>query len=66
MKETLDRKSLLYKFYLYYDLYIKHSSFKKNKTYSQHGEDLFIFEMANNHQGSIEHGKNIIDDTFNR
>ena len=44
MKETLDRKSLLYKFYLYYDLYIKHSSFKKNKTYSQHGEDLFIFE----------------------
>ena len=22
---------------------------------------LFIFEMANNHQGSVEHGKNIID-----
>ena len=21
---------------------------------------LFIFEMANNHQGSVEHGKNII------
>ncbi len=24
-------------------------------------EDLFIFEMANNHQGSVEHGKRIID-----
>lgn len=24
-------------------------------------KNLFIFEMANNHQGSIEHGKNIID-----
>ena len=23
-------------------------------------EDLFIFEMANSHQGSIEHGKDII------
>ena len=23
-------------------------------------EDLFIFEMANSHQGSVEHGKNII------
>lgn len=25
-------------------------------------EDLFIFEMANNHQGSVEHGKKIIDE----
>jgi len=24
-------------------------------------KDLFIFEMANNHQGSVEHGKSIID-----
>ena len=23
-------------------------------------KDLFIFEMANNHQGSVEHGLNII------
>ena len=23
-------------------------------------EDLFIFEMANSHQGSVEHGKEII------
>ena len=23
-------------------------------------EDLFIFEMANSHQGSVEHGKDII------
>ena len=24
-------------------------------------QDLFIFEMANNHQGSVEHGRRIID-----
>ena len=24
-------------------------------------EDLFIFEMANNHQGSVEHGLRIIE-----
>ena len=23
-------------------------------------ENLFIYEMANNHQGSVEHGKKII------
>ena len=23
--------------------------------------DLFVFEMANNHQGSVEHGLRIID-----
>ena len=25
-------------------------------------ENLFIYEMANNHQGSVEHGKKIIDE----
>lgn len=25
-------------------------------------EDLFIFEMANSHQGSVEHGKDIISE----
>ena len=44
MKETLERRSLFYKFYLYYDLYIRHKSFIKKKSYSQHGEDLFINE----------------------
>ena len=25
-------------------------------------EDLFVFEVANNHQGSVSHGKKIIDE----
>jgi len=28
---------------------------------SSSADDLFIFEIANNHQGSVEHGKRIID-----
>ena len=24
-------------------------------------DDLYVFEMANNHQGRVEHGQNIID-----
>ena len=41
MKETLERRGLFYKFYLYYDLYIRHKSFiKKNP-------QLVCIEMLN-------------------
>lgn len=32
------------------------------KTLNQNFEQLFIFELANNHQGSVSHGKKIIDE----
>ena len=35
-------KNIIYKLYLYYNLYIRHKAFKKRKTYSQNQEDLFI------------------------
>ena len=34
--------SFFYKFYLYYNLFIRHKAFKKRYTYSQNQEDLFI------------------------
>ena len=32
------------------------------KSINMNFENLFIYEMANNHQGSVEHGKKIIDE----
>lgn len=32
------------------------------KTHNSYFEQLFIFELANNHQGSVSHGKKIIDE----
>tara|TARA_B100001758_G_C18415558_1_gene619271 strand:- start:4239 stop:5792 length:1554 start_codon:yes stop_codon:yes gene_type:complete len=34
---------------------------KKNEKFNF--EDLFVLDMANNHQGSVEHGRNIIQET---
>lgn len=43
IKEKLKRGSFFYKIYLYFNIFIRYSFFKRNKkTFSQFGEDLFI------------------------
>ena len=47
----ISEKSIFYKLYLYYNLYVRHKALKKRNTYSQSQEDLFInnyFKAKNN------------------
>ncbi len=44
IKKYISRESSFYKLYLYYRLIYKEKHFIKRKTYSQCGEDLFIFD----------------------
>ena len=50
IKKYISRDSFFYKIFLYYRLFYKEKYFIKRKTYSQCGEDLFIFDyMEKNH-----------------
>ena len=47
----ISEKSIFYKLYLYYNLYVRYKALKKRNTYSQNQEDLFInnyFKEKNN------------------
>ena len=49
IKEKLQRGTLFYKIYLYYNIFIRYRFLKKNKkTFSQFGEDLFIENFFEN------------------
>ena len=51
LKKKITINHLLYKPYLFYDLFFHHKSFIKRSSYSQSGEDLYInsyFEKKNN------------------
>ena len=51
LKKKLHKNHILYKPYLYYNLFFHHKCFIKKNTYSQSGEDLFIgnyFKAINN------------------
>ena len=49
IKEKLQRGTILYKIYLYYNIFIRYRFGKKNKkSFSQFGEDLFISEFFAN------------------
>tara|TARA_Y100000768_G_scaffold26332_1_gene17754 strand:- start:7635 stop:8303 length:669 start_codon:yes stop_codon:yes gene_type:complete len=49
IKEKLKRGSIFYKLYLYFDIFIRYSLFRKNrKSFSQYGEDLFINDFFKN------------------
>ena len=51
IKEKLRRGSYLYKIYLYFDIFIRYSLFRKNrKSFSQDGEDLFINDFFKNQE----------------
>ena len=43
-KKNLTSNSLIYKPYLYYDIYIKNKYLKKRNSYSQHREDSIIIK----------------------
>ena len=53
IKEKLQRGTILYKIYLYYNIFIRYRFLKRNKkSFSQFGEDLFIAEFfANQKEG---------------
>ena len=51
IKEKIKRNTLIYKIYLYYQLYIKEKCLIKRKTYSQWGEDLVIDKYFQNKIG---------------
>ena len=53
IKEKLRRGTILYKIYLYYNIFIRYRFLKRNKkSFSQFGEDLFIAEFfANQKEG---------------
>ena len=53
IKEKLQRGTILYKIYLYYNIFIRYRFLKRNrKSFSQFGEDLFIVEFfANQKEG---------------
>ena len=51
IKEKLKRNTLIYKIYLYYQIYFKEKSFIKRRTYSQWGEDLVIEKFFKNKIG---------------
>tara|TARA_E500000178_G_scaffold343337_1_gene389977 strand:- start:165 stop:827 length:663 start_codon:yes stop_codon:yes gene_type:complete len=54
IKEKLQRGTLLYKIYLYYNIFIRYRFFKKNrKSFSQFGEDLFILDFFKNQKKGI-------------
>tara|TARA_B100001057_G_scaffold32790_1_gene29719 strand:+ start:2112 stop:2777 length:666 start_codon:yes stop_codon:yes gene_type:complete len=49
IKEKLQRGSIIYKIYLYYNIFIRYRFFKRNKkSFSQFGEDLFISDFFSN------------------
>ena len=45
LKKFFFKNKITYKIYLYYHLYIRHKGFKKKNSYSQWGEDKFIFDF---------------------
>ena len=53
IKEKLQRGTILYKIYLYYNIFIRYRFLKRNKkSFSQFGDDLFIAEFfANQKEG---------------
>ena len=45
IKENLQLGTILYKIYLYYNIFIRYRFLKRNtKSFSQFGEDLFILD----------------------
>ena len=49
IKEKLQRGTVLYKIYLYYNIFIRYRFFKRDKkSFSQFGEDLFIADFFSN------------------
>jgi len=51
IKEKLKRGTLIYKLFLYYQIYLKEKCFIKRKTYSQWGEDIVIEKYFQNKKG---------------
>ena len=52
LKKKLNKKHILYKPYLYYNLFIHHKCFIKKHSYSQAKEDIFIYNYFKNiHKG---------------
>ena len=45
IKEKLQRGTLIYKLYLYYQLIFRYKLFYKRKNYSQFNEDLFLVDF---------------------
>jgi len=50
LKNLIGKNFIIYKIYLYYNLFLKHKAYKKRDYYSQWGEDLFINEYFKNIQ----------------
>ena len=52
IKEKLQRGTIIYKLYLYFNIFVRYRFLKRNKkTFSQFGEDLFVknfFEKQEN------------------
>ena len=48
IKEKLQRGTLVYKLYLYYQLIFRYKLFYKRKNYSQFNEDLFLVDFFHN------------------
>ena len=48
IKEKLQRGTLIYKLYLYYQLIFRYKLFYKRKNYSQFNEDLFLIDFFHN------------------
>ena len=48
LKNIFFKNKLTYKIYLYYNLYIRHTGYKKKSSYSQWGEDRFIGNFFKN------------------
>ena len=49
IKEKLQRGTIIYKLYLYFNIFVRYKLLKKNKkTFSQFGEDLFIKNFFEN------------------
>ena len=49
IKEKLQRGTIIYKFYLYFNIFVRYKLLKKNKkTFSQFGEDLFVKNFFEN------------------
>lgn len=53
IRKKIKRESFFYKLYLYKNLYIDNKIFIKRNTYSQFGEDKFIYNFFNNFKSGI-------------
>ena len=53
LKKILFKTKFTYKFYLYYNLYIRHKCFLNRKQYSQWGEDIYINSFFKNKNKGI-------------